>query len=250
MKIHRIRAFSDNFIFVVEINAFAMVVDPGESAGVLSFLQEHHLKLHSILLTHCHHDHIGGAKELAQIQNNEGTRPRILGPSRLLDFDIVPDLILSEKSEFEFQGSHWQTLHLPGHTLDHLAYYEPKENILFCGDVVFSLGCGRLFEGSFEQAFTSLQKVKSLPINTQVYCAHEYTLANCNFHLDEKLTPIGEYVKIKEQIVRRLANNQDTIPTLLEFELKYNVFLKSTTVEEFTQFRSKRNLFNNAAEIK
>ncbi len=244
MKIHRIRAFADNFIFVVELNGQAMVVDPGESEGVFTFLREHQLRLHSILLTHCHNDHIGGVKDLAA-QNEHA---RILGPSRLLEFGIKPNETLAEGVRFEFQNTEWQSLHLPGHTLDHLAYYQTKEKVLFCGDVLFSLGCGRLFEGSFEQAYHSLQKVKTLPSETQIYCAHEYTLANCNFHIEENLAPHEDYLKLKRRIVDRLTKDQDTIPTPLEFELKYNSFLRASSLEEFTQLRQKRNQFKTLAK--
>ncbi len=244
MKIHNIRAFTDNFIFVVEQNGSALVVDPGDAEVTQLFLKEHKLSLHSILITHCHHDHIGGVNELLKLNS----KTRVLGPSRVKDFGIDLDVELKEASSFEFQGSQWQCLHLPGHTLDHLAHFNLKDKILFCGDIIFSLGCGRLFEGSFEQAYLSMQRLKDLPMDTKIYCTHEYTLANCNFCIAENLALHAEYSIVKNQILEKLKKGQDTVPTNLEFELQYNPFLKATSVEEFAKLRLKRNDFKSKLE--
>ncbi len=244
MKIHQLHAFDDNFIFVVEKNEKAMVVDPGEADAVIKFLSEKNLKLEIILLTHCHQDHIGGVKQLIQRYRDV----KVLGPSRLVDFNISPDQILGDSKTFEFEQTYWQCFALPGHTLDHLGYYDAQKKVLFCGDVLFSLGCGRLFEGSFEQGYQSLQKIKSLDPETQVYCAHEYTLANCNFHIDAKIAPTQEYLELKSLIRERLSRNEDTIPTKLDFELKNNAFLIAQSLEEFTELRLKRNKFVNREE--
>ncbi len=243
MKTHLVHAFEDNFIFVIEINGCAIVVDPGEAHGVLQFLAEKKLRLQKILLTHCHHDHIGGVKELLASRGKDKESIQILGPKTLQNFDIHPDVVLNEGVNFEFQNSNWQTYHLPGHTLDHLVYYNQIESALFCGDVLFSLGCGRLFEGSFEQAFNSLKRIKSLPPDTRIFCTHEYTLANCQFHISEDLAPREEYLRIKESLVERLAIGQDSIPTRLGFELKYNSLLRTNSLKEFTELRTKRNHF-------
>ena len=238
MKIHRLRAFNDNLIFVVEKNNLAMVVDPGDAAPVLQLLKDHNLDLHTILLTHCHNDHIGGVKDLFSKY-----KARILGPSRLNEFGIVPTQVLDGTQNFEFEQTYWHCIDLPGHTLDHLGYYDAQQKVLFCGDVLFSLGCGRLFEGSFAQGYQSLQKIKDLPIDTQIYCAHEYTLANCNFHIAQKVEPQKEYLELQKHITNCLSQNEDTIPTSLEHELKLNVFLKASSLEEFTSLRVNRNQF-------
>ena len=239
MIVHRLTAFTDNYIFAIEKNNSLMIVDPGEAAPVLKFLNSSKLKLETILLTHCHQDHIGGVVELLETTKN---LVQIIGPERLKEKAITPDLVVREGSIFQFQGIEWQSLHLPGHTLDHMAYFNAQEKIFFCGDILFSLGCGRLFEGSFEQAFESLQRFKRLPLETRIYFAHEYTLLNCDFHIQEFET--SEYRQLRQEILKLRQANQPTVPSTLAFELKFNSFLKAPDLSAFTQLRKHRNDFS------
>ncbi len=244
MKVHHIHAFEDNFIFAVEQNKKLMIVDPGDASPVLNFLKTTGLSLDQILLTHCHHDHIGGVQKLIESSHHA---VKILGPARLKEHGIIPDQILTEGSSFQFEKSQWQCMNLPGHTLDHMAYFNRDEKILFCGDILFSLGCGRLFEGSYEQGFDSLQRIKALPIDTKIYFAHEYTLTNCDFHLAEYHTQ--DYKNLRTKIVEQRLNNKDTVPSTLEFELNYNGFLKADNISDFKNLRIHRNHFTPTKDL-
>ncbi len=238
MKIHLIHAFEDNFIFAIEINKKIMIVDPGDAKPVLQFLEAGNYTLDSILLTHCHHDHIGGVQELMSQKS-----VKVYGPARLHEKSIPTTQVMSEDSTFEFENSTWKTMHLPGHTLDHLAYFNSDEQILFCGDILFSLGCGRLFEGSFEQAYHSLQRIKALPPKTKLYFAHEYTLTNCKFHLTAFENESEKYQKIYKKIKEMRQNSQPTVPAILGEEIDSNGFLRAQNVAEFTALRVLRNNF-------
>jgi hydroxyacylglutathione hydrolase len=244
MRIHILHAFEDNFIFAIEINKKIMIVDPGEAEPVLQFLKSGDYLLDSILLTHCHHDHIGGVQKLLEQKS-----VKVYGPNRLKEHSIVPDQVMTENSSFEFENTIWTAMHLPGHTLDHLAYFNSDEHILFCGDILFSLGCGRLFEGSFEQAYQSLQRIKSLPTQTKIYFAHEYTLTNCKFHLATFKNETEKYRELCDKIQAQCQKNQSTVPTLLEHELKYNGFLRSQNIAEFSELRVLRNNFVPKKEL-
>ena len=244
MNIHLIHAFEDNFIFAAEINKKIMLVDPGDAKPVLQFLKSGDYTLDTILLTHCHHDHIGGVHELLRQKS-----VKVYGPALLQEKSIPTTQIMSEGSSFEFEGSSWKTMHLPGHTLDHLAYFNSNESILFCGDILFSLGCGRLFEGTFEQGYHSLQRIKALPLDTQIYFAHEYTLTNCKFHLAAFTDEKDKYQKILKTIQATRKNNEPTVPSLLKDEISSNGFLRAQNLAEFTALRVLRNNFISQKEL-
>jgi len=231
-----IPAFADNYFFAVKklSSNKVSIIDPGHAAPVISYLEHHQYQLQSIFITHHHSDHVGGANEL-----KEKYGVKIYGPS-----SVAPDIVLSEGSFFAIEDFKFQVLHLPGHTLDHLAFYQGQEGILFCGDILFSLGCGRLFEGSYEQMYTSLQRLKALPDKTAIFCAHEYTLRNLEFSLNylEK-GDVSYYEPLKKEVQKMRNNNIPTIPTSIEFEKKYNLFLKAKDLKEFHPLRKARNNF-------
>lgn len=179
IQIDALPAFSDNYIWLLQdaSRRCCAVVDPGDAAPVQAWLAAHpDWTLSDILVTHHHHDHVGGVARLKQ-----STGARVLGPAN----ERIPDCdrALGDGDEVEVLGLSFQVLHVPGHTLGHIAYFHADADapLLFCGDTLFAGGCGRLFEGTPAQMHASLSRLAALPESTRVYCTHEYTLANLRF---------------------------------------------------------------------
>ncbi|WP_193087645.1 hydroxyacylglutathione hydrolase [Advenella sp. FME57] len=222
IKIWPISAFSDNYIWAIVQADQAVVVDPGDAAPVLAYLRDQGLTLTNILLTHHHADHVGGVAEL--VQHSGAT---VYGP---------PGPTIPCRNVELRQGDHinlgifgqFTVLEVPGHTLDHIAYFGQvdERNVLFCGDTLFATGCGRLFEGNSRQMQQSLDKFRKLPHNTSVYCAHEYTLGNIRWaRTVDPHNPDLEQWQREAETLRN--NNQATVPTSLEHELKTNPFMRT-----------------------
>lgn len=174
LDIKSIPAFNDNYIWLIQnSDQRCAVVDPGDAKPVLEYIQTHNLTLDAILITHHHADHTGGISELARHFPNAD----IVGPAN----DPVPPLThpVSGGDQIKLFDEVFFVLGLEGHTLGHIGYV--GDGKLFCGDVLFSAGCGRVFEGTMEQMYTSLEKIAALPEETEVYCAHEYTAGNLFF---------------------------------------------------------------------
>jgi hydroxyacylglutathione hydrolase len=222
MKLIPIPAFNDNYIWMLHDDSCALVVDPGDAAPVLEALARHHLTLEAILVTHHHSDHTGGVNALRQ-----ATGAQVFGPAlepmpeplkRLHDGDVASAL-----------GLNFQVLHVPGHTTGHIAYFcevPTQSPVLFCGDTLFSAGCGRLFEGTPAQMLTSLTRLAALPDATRVCCAHEYTLSSLRFALvvEPDNADLISYEQ-RAQALRR--NNQPTLPSTLGLEKAVNPFLRT-----------------------
>ncbi len=214
-------ALRDNYIWVIPNNKNLTVIDPGEAQPVLDYCKENALTITTILITHHHYDHTGG---LATLKQHFPTA-QLVGPS---DLDACPpDTAIYPHTTHVHTTNPartWSILHTPGHTMDHVCYYSAPH--LFCGDTLFSAGCGRAFEGSYQDLFQSLQTIQKLPPETGVYPAHEYTLQNCEFALS--VDPDNEdlqkaYIKAK----RLRAKNQTTLPTTLAHEQRINPFLRT-----------------------
>ena len=177
MNIVPIRAFSDNYIWAIidKNNRTFDCIDPGDAKPVLQFAHANQLKLGTILLTHHHHDHVGGVNELI----NEFPFCTVYGPHD----ERIPYVTheVHEQQTIQVEQYMFQVLFNPGHTSSHISYYEPKQEWLFCGDTLFSAGCGRVFDGTLEQLYHSLNLFKSLPPSTKIFCAHEYTEQNLRF---------------------------------------------------------------------
>ena len=218
-EVYPIPAFRDNYIWLIRLGNHAAVVDPGDALPVLSYLESENLELDAILVTHHHDDHIGGIPALL------GAFPDlpVYAPSKeTYGFRHIP-VSEGDRVNLESLQLHLSVLETPGHTLGHVVYY--GANSLFCGDTLFSCGCGRLFEGSYEQLHDSLQRLASLPPDTRVYCTHEYTLHNIRFA--RKLDPNNKQLadlEIKSE--KLMALNKPTLPSTLELEKAVNPFLR------------------------
>lgn len=217
-----IPAFVDNYIWQFNDGENAVVVDPGDAAPVLQFLEAEALTLHAILITHHHFDHIGGIVELCK----HFPAARVYGPHNPA-IEAITDRV-SEGDTLELFGHRFKVLEIPGHTLDHIGYVHQAvdECQLFCGDTLFSSGCGRLFEGTPEQMYTSLNKLKALPDYAEIYCTHEYTTANVKFA--RAVEPNNTALIERDAEIKVLREQQKpTLPTTMALELQINPFLRS-----------------------
>ncbi len=219
LRITPISAFSDNYIWLLGRGKRAVVVDPGDAAPVHAALAQSGQSLDAIVVTHHHGDHVGGVASLA---NAYGAH--IYGPANS-PFGRI-DERLSEGARITLLGEEFSVLAVPGHTLDHIAYWSETLGAIFCGDTLFACGCGRLFEGSAEQMFASLEKIASLPEDTWVYCAHEYTSANIRFALAADPENPDLWRRRDDCANQRLLG-QPTVPSTLRLEKATNPFLRS-----------------------
>jgi hydroxyacylglutathione hydrolase len=219
-----IKAFSDNYIWLIrglnDPNQVA-VVDPGDAAPVQQYLRDHHLQLAAILITHHHADHVGGVDELLRehaVPVYAPAQEKTPGnPQRLREGDAI---------ELNNLGLKFNVLDVPGHTSGHIAYV--GHGAVFCGDTLFSAGCGRLFEGTAEQMAASLSKLAALNANTLVYCAHEYTVSNLRFAkaVEPNNAEVAAYL---QHCLGKRERDEPTVPSTLALEHSVNPFLRCAT---------------------
>ena len=231
IQIDALPAFNDNYIWLLQDSASqrCAVVDPGDAAPVLAWLERHpgwHLS--DILITHHHHDHVGGVEQL-----KARTGATVYGPAQ----ERIPgrDQALDDNASVRVLGLDFQVIAVPGHTLGHIAYYcqQTATPVLFCGDTLFAAGCGRLFEGTPEQMHHSLQRLAALPAETLVYCTHEYTLSNLRFA--QAIEPENPHIAQRFADVTELrSQDRITLPSTLALEKLTNPFLRTsvTSVKE------------------
>lgn len=226
--VNGISAFSDNYIWAIENQAYVALVDPGDADVCINYIETCNKSLSGILITHHHADHTGGIKKLVAYCQQKQWPITVYGPAG----EKIPccDIKLVENDSVNLPefGITFDVIDLPGHTLGHIAYFTNKTltPVLFCGDTLFSGGCGRIFEGTAEQMLASLSKLANLPDNTSVYCAHEYTQANLKFALT--VDPNNEaLINYNNKVAMLRDINQSTIPTTIKIEKLINPFLRS-----------------------
>jgi hydroxyacylglutathione hydrolase len=223
IEIAQIPYLNDNYAYLLHeaSSAITAVIDPGEAWPVIKAAKERGWRITHVLATHHHGDHVGGLAELAaefpklEIFAGAGDAERIPGVTR----------ILADNEEFSLGEAKGQALAIPGHTVGHMAYFFPETKALFSGDALFLLGCGRLFEGGAAEMWKGLSRLRALPPQTLIYCAHEYTEANARFAL--AIDPGNAHLaKRAKEIAALRAAKKPTVPESLEIELRTNPFLR------------------------
>ena len=239
LDIVAVPAFADNYLWLVhdEASGETAVVDPGDAAPVLAAAGQRGWKISQVWNTHWHPDHTGG-----NLAIKESTGARISGPAG----ENIPgrDVPLSEGDEIRL-GSHvGRVIEVPGHTLGHIALIFDEDRVAFVGDTLFAMGCGRLFEGSPEQMYRSLERLTALPPETQLYCAHEYTLSNARFAAHAYASDAAIRERLAE-VEQQRATGERTVPTTVAQELATNPFVLAPNAEEFARLRRDKDSFRS-----
>lgn len=239
MNVEIIKCLQDNYSYLLidKKSKKACVIDPGEANPIINYIEKNQINLKYILNTHHHSDHIGGnlflkEKYNCQIIGFEGDKNRI----------PKIDILLKDNEIWKDDSFEAKIFHLPGHTLGHIAFYFYKEKKIFTGDTLFSLGCGRIFEGTYSQMFSSLNKIKELPLDTEIYCGHEYTLQNSKFCLKydrENLNLKKKVIQVQDKQKKKIP----TLPTSLYEEMQCNIFLRAKDLESFSKLRDLKDNF-------
>jgi len=208
-------------------------------AIAIRYIDENNFHLKAILQTHHHSDHIGGTKSLIERWPNV----KVIASSKEKKRIPFQNISVEDGETLTILGEEIKIIEVLGHTSSHIAFFLNGENpVLFIGDTLFSGGCGRIFEGTYQQMYSSLERIKSLPKNTLIYCAHEYTKANILWALN--LKPKDQDIKFKlSEVEKKLSLNELTIPFLLDEEMKINLFLRAKNLEEFTFLRANKDLW-------
>ena len=239
MEIVAVPAFADNYLWLVhdEASGETAVVDPGDAAPVLAEAERRGWTIGQVWNTHWHPDHSGGNLAVKQ-----ATEAHISGPAG----ENIPgrDVALREGDEVRLGDHVGRVIEVPGHTLGHIAVIFDKERVAFVGDTLFAMGCGRLFEGTPEQMYRSLQRVAALPDDTRLYCAHEYTLSNGRFAAHAE--PANGAISDRLARVKALRDQgKPTVPTSVAEERETNPFVRATNVDEFARLRAEKDTFRS-----
>ena len=241
LSVEPIKAYTDNYIWLVSTNEGSIVVDPGESKEILNLIDTNEIDLKGVLITHHHYDHTNGLLDLTNKMNLE-----VYGPEKIKGINNI----VNESDKFSLIGIEFEVTEIPGHTLDHLAFYSSndEEPILFCGDTLFAGGCGRVFEGTFEQMFMSLKKISKYPKETKVFCGHEYNLSNLKFALEvdkNNKDLMNEFNKTEKLI----SSDIPSLPTNLNKELKLNPFLRCHDIDIKNKVIEKFDIIDDELKI-
>ena len=239
MEIVAVPAFADNYLWLVHDQASGetAVVDPGDAAPVLAEAERRGWTIGQVWNTHWHPDHSGGNLAVKQ-----ATEAHISGPAG----ENIPgrDVALREGDEVRLGDHVGRVIEVPGHTLGHIALIFDKERVAFVGDTLFAMGCGRLFEGTPEQMYRSLQRLAALPDDTRLYCAHEYTLSNGRFAVHAE--PGDGAISDRLARVKALRDQgKPTVPTSVAEERETNPFVRATNVDEFARLRAEKDTFRS-----
>ena len=239
MRVQIIPCLQDNYSYLIidEYNNTACVIDPSEADPVIEYLENNKIKLKFILNTHHHYDHVGGNQKL-----KEKYGASIIGYKE--DKERIPgiDIFVDDQETWIHENFEAKVIHVPGHTLGHICFYFTKEESIFTGDTLFSLGCGRIFEGTYSQMFNSLMRLKKLPQNTKIFCGHEYTKQNSNFCIIHDKNNKNLKVKINDVEIK-LKKGLPTVPSTIKDELECNIFLRSDNIETFSKLRDLKDNF-------
>ena len=239
MRVEIIKCLQDNYSYLLidDSKSIGCVVDPGEAAPIIKYVESNNIELKYILNTHHHYDHVGGNLELKKRYNS-----KIVGFKN--DKDRIPeiDIFVQDNQKWKDKNFEAKIYHTPGHTSGHIAFHFFNEKKIFTGDTLFSLGCGRIFEGTYKQMFNSLKRIKELPKDTLIYCGHEYTLQNSKFCESNDPDNLSLKIKIKK-IKENIISGQPTIPSILSDEIECNIFLKAKDVESFSKLRDLKDNF-------
>ena len=253
MNIEIIPCLNDNYSYLIheEKTNTVAIIDPSDFEPCYKIIENKYKKLDYILNTHHHYDHVGGNEKLKKKYNST-----VLGFEN--DKDRIPyiDKFLIDNQNFKIGNLNFSVIFIPGHTTGHIAFYLKEEKILFTGDTLFSLGCGRVFEGTNSQMFDSINKLKKLPVETKMYFGHEYTQKNLEFCI--KYEPNNEYLKKKRNWINaKVKSKSPTAPITIGEELKTNIFLRcdkqsvknalnsdnSSELEVFVKLRDLKDIF-------
>lgn len=225
---------NDNYIWLYGREHLPIIViDPAKSSPVIDYVKQHHLRIEAILLTHHHEDHVGGVEALKQ----HYPKVPVYGPSETADKGAT---VVINEGDFATEHYHIQVIPSGGHTANHVSFV--VDGHLFCGDTIFSAGCGRVFTGDYQQMFASLQRLNQLPADTILCPAHEYTLSNLEFayHLEPNNQLLADYL---DKVKQLRAEQKPSLPTSLAWERQINPFLQAKNLQDFIQLRQQKDNF-------
>ena len=223
IKIKILNQLKDNYSYILESknSSYVSIIDPAESKSHLDYLKNNNLSLENIFLTHHHHDHIAGVNDILDKYPNT----KVFSPSKSIK-STTDEIKNGMKIKTKINSFH--IIETPGHTLDHIILYDKENDYLFCGDTLFRFGCGRIFEGSLDQMYDTLQKINKLPDETKVFCGHEYTINNIKF-LESILVNSENLLKARNNVNDEIHKNGRSIPFNLGEEKKLNPFLNQSS---------------------
>lgn len=227
----------DNYTYILKSDDQIAVLDPGESQPVIDYLEQHNLTPDYIFITHHHWDHTDGNHDIAQKYGAKIVAPAA-EDSKIKNIDIA----LQDGTNFDFGDTSFQSIETKGHTQGHLCFWFDQDKVLFAGDMIFGMGCGRPIEGNAQDLYESCQKLSFLPDETTLYCGHEYTQTNGRFALSIKPDD-AEILKRMNEVNKMRDNNIPTIPTSMKLERETNLFVRAKDLEEFQKLRDARNNF-------
>ncbi len=228
----------DNIIWLWVRNKSVVVVDPAIAGPVIDWIRQRDLDLFAIFQTHHHEDHIGGTQKLI----NEWPKVKVIASGREKKRIPMQNFSVNDGDTINILNKEFKIIEVVGHTNSHISFYSKdfQNPILFVGDTLFSGGCGRIFEGTHKQMFDSLRRISLLPIDTIIYCAHEYTKSNLLWALE--MSPSNQFIKEKLlEVEQKINSNKLTLPTTLEDEMNINLFLKAKNLKEFSYLRAKKD---------
>ena len=237
-RIFGIPVLEDNIIWIWVENKSVIVIDPSISKPIISWIESKNLNLEYIFQTHHHQDHIGGTEELQKKWPNV----KIIASKKDIQRIPLQNISIGDGDTIKVLNREFKIIELKGHTKTHISFYSKdfQNPILFVGDTLFSGGCGRIFEGTNQEMYNSLKRILSLPIDTIIYCAHEYTKSNLLWALD--IYPNDKLIKKKlEETKKKLLAKNLTIPTTLKEEMNINLFLRAKSLNEFSYLRAKKD---------